>query len=313
MSNALVLRCSSPDGTSYKGFQWPLEVGAVVEAPDWNPLPICGGGLHGWLWGEGNAGASKYHSDLDAIWHLIEAVEDDVIDLQGKVKFRRGTIVAVGKREEVIAVLQADPRAAGKAVIYGRATAGYRGTATAGDEGTAAVGDGGTASAGYKGSAKAGHGGTATAGYRGTATAGDEGTAAVGDKGTALAGYKGTATAGDYGTATAGDGGSVKAGHGGTATAGYRGTATAGDQGTASAGLGGSATAGTYGTASAGLNGTASAGFCGIIMIQRYSEFRKRIAIGYIGENGLKPNTPYNLDDEGNFVEVVCSESTCRS
>ena len=41
------LRKISKDGTNfYNDFVWPLEVGAEVEAPDWNPEPICGGGFH---------------------------------------------------------------------------------------------------------------------------------------------------------------------------------------------------------------------------------------------------------------------------
>lgn len=43
----LVLRTVNADGTSYNGFQWPLEVGAVAECPDWDPAPKCGNGLHG--------------------------------------------------------------------------------------------------------------------------------------------------------------------------------------------------------------------------------------------------------------------------
>lgn len=117
-------------------------------------------------------------------------------------------------------------------------------------------------------------GGTATAGYRGTA----------------MAGYRGTATAGDYGTATAGDYGA--------ATAGYCGTATAEDRGTATAGYSGTATVGDEGTAMAGDEGT--------IVIQRWDDKRKRhrTIVGYIGENGLEPNTPYKLDDAGNFVKA---------
>lgn len=48
----LVLRVCDVDGKSHGGFQWP-ESGPVA-APDWNPEPRCGGGLHGWLWGEGD-------------------------------------------------------------------------------------------------------------------------------------------------------------------------------------------------------------------------------------------------------------------
>ena len=36
----------SNDGTSYGGFQWK-PVGEWTEAPDWDPMPCCGGGLHG--------------------------------------------------------------------------------------------------------------------------------------------------------------------------------------------------------------------------------------------------------------------------
>jgi hypothetical protein len=106
----------------------------------------------------------------------------------------------------------------------------------------------------------------------------------------------GTATAGDRGTATAGDSGTATAGDRGTATAGYRGTATAGDRGTA--------TAGYRGTATAGDRGTATAGDRGCISIEWYDDangYRRKI--GLIGENGLKPNTPYRVE-RGEFVEV---------
>ncbi len=133
-------------------------------------------------------------------------------------------------------------------------------------------------------------GSTVTAGHYGTATAGDYGTATAGDYGTATAGYKGTATTGDSGTATAG--------HGGTATAGDYGTATAGDYGTA--------TAGDYGTATAGRGGTATAGHGGTICIQYYDmqNNRYRLAVAYVGENGIMPNRKYALNDSHEFVEV---------
>jgi hypothetical protein len=117
--------------------------------------------------------------------------------------------------------------------------------------------------------------------------AGDRASAAVGDYGTATTGNYGTATAGEWGTATAGDYG--------TATAGEYGTATAGEYGTATAGEGGTATAGEY--------GTATAGEYGIINIKYWDESRSRLKIGYIGEDGLEPNTPYKLNENFNFVK----------
>jgi len=107
--------------------------------------------------------------------------------------------------------------------------------------------------------------------------------------GGAIAGYRGTATAGYRGTATAGEGGTATAGEGGTATAGNWGTATAGNWGTATAGEGGTATAGEF----------------GIIQIRYFSNGRWRIKTGYIGEDGLKPNTPYRLDENNEFAEVA--------
>ena len=134
------------------------------------------------------------------------------------------------------------------------------------------------------------HGGAGRAIVSGTATAGDSGTATAGVSGTATAGDSGTATAGDSGTATAGDSG--------TATAGDRGTATAGDSGTA--------TAGDRGTATAGDRGTAKTGEIGIIVCRwlDVSHERYRLAVGYVGEDGIKANTFYRTDDNGKLVEV---------
>ena len=97
---------------------------------------------------------------------------------------------------------------------------------------------------------------------------------------------------------TVGDSEAVIVGGLGTATAGNGGTATAGYKGTATAGNGGTATAGDYGTATAGGSGE--------IRIRYYDSKadRFRTVIGYIGENGLKANTAYKLDDNYKFIEV---------
>lgn len=97
-----------------------------------------------------------------------------------------------------------------------------------------------------------------------------------------------TEIAGDLGTATAGDGGTATAGYGGTATAGHRGTATAGDGGTATAGYGGTATAGDGGRV--------------VLMWWDSKAMLSRVAVGYIGENGLLPNIPYRCNGEGVIV-----------
>ena len=128
----------------------------------------------------------------------------------------------------------------------------------------------------------------------------------VGALGTATAGESGTATAGESGTATAGESGTATAGESGTATAGNYGTATAGNYGTATAGESGTATAGNYGTATAGESGTATAGESGEIRIQWWDSKarRYRTKIGYVGEDGIKPDTAYRLNDNHEFEEV---------
>jgi hypothetical protein len=163
----LILRTCNADMTSHRGFRWP-QAGAVT-APDWDPSPRCGGGLHGLAWGEGTGALLDW--DPDARWLVVEVPADTVVDLSGKVKFPAGTVTYAGDRQGAVDMIQAHPGAVGRAVAGGTATAGYGGTATAGY--------GGTATAGYGGTATAGDGGTATAGYGGTATAGDRGVLAI--------------------------------------------------------------------------------------------------------------------------------------
>ena len=171
----LVLRVCRADLTSpsidANGFRWP-EAGEVA-APDWDPYPRCGGGLHGWLWGEGKVHGNIGQDVIDdpkSRWLIVEVLKSDVVELPGKVKFPRGEVVFVGDREAAVAYL-VERAPSGKSIAFHRATAGESGTATAGESGTA--------TAGYGGTATAGHGGTATAGDRGTATAGESGTIAI--------------------------------------------------------------------------------------------------------------------------------------
>lgn len=257
----LVLRTCSRDLTSYNGFVWPES--GYVECSDWNPEPICGGGLHGLLRGEGEGGLLNAFG----LWQVVEI--NEWVGLGGKVKFPRGNVIFTGEKEEALKLIK--ERYPSAAVVFDVST-GNRGSAISGDFGTS------------------------IAGHRGSAISGGYGIAAAGDCGTAAAGHKGSATAGDNGTATAG--------YKGTATAGYKGAATAGDYGVATAGDYGAATAGDYGVATTGYNGSATAGESGIIQIMYYdSGCRVRIKTGYVGEDGIKPDTAYNVVD-GKFVEV---------
>jgi len=195
-----ILKTVQADGSAYGNFQWPLEVGAEVVAPDWDPTPQCGGGLHGLLNGVGNGGLLNW--DNDAVWIVAKVPKKaQLIDLGDKVKVSRCKVVFVGNQLSAISFLQengCDGPIVGATVVAGNngtATAGDRGTATAGDCGTATAGDYGTATARDCGTATAGDYGTATAGYKGTATAGDSGTIQIrwhdGDRYRTAVGYVG--------------------------------------------------------------------------------------------------------------------------
>ncbi len=162
----LILRTCLADmrspSSDAKGFVWPRS--GPVECADWNPAKRCGNGLHGALWGEGSGDVPWVWSE-EGVWIVVEADEDSIVNLDGKVKFPRGVVVFAGPRYEATSFLAR--LAPGRSIIGSLATAGYRGTATAGDRGTATAGDSGTATAGDSG--------TATAGDSGTATAGDSG------------------------------------------------------------------------------------------------------------------------------------------
>ena len=198
----IVVRSCKQDMTSHNGFQWP-ETG-FIEAPDWNDTPQCGHGLHALRPGDNNPG--EWHAGK---YLAVETHDSPIIDLGGKVKFRRGEVLHVADNMHDLSLWLTGHGSPGP-WYYGSATAGDRGTATVGEYGTATAGDGGSATAGNSGTATVGYGGLATAGNSGTATAGKYGTATAGKYGTATAGDGGSATAGDRGTATVGEYGIIQ-------------------------------------------------------------------------------------------------------
>lgn len=63
---------------------------------------------------------------------------------------------------------------------------------------------------------------------------------------------------------------------------------------------------GSLGTATAGNSGTATAGKSGELRIQWWDDkaSRYRTVLGYVGENGIKADTAYRLNDKHEFEEV---------
>lgn len=136
----LVLRTCAADGTSHRGFRWPLEVGAVVEAPDWDADPSrdCGGGLHGLPWGLGNSELLSWESD--AAWLVVEVdLAAGCVGSADKCRFRRGTVLHVGDRLSATHALTL--AGASGPVVGAFVTGGYRSTVTGGDGSTVTGGD----------------------------------------------------------------------------------------------------------------------------------------------------------------------------
>lgn len=121
-----MLRTCGLDRRSYGGFLWP-DVGEEIAAPDWNPKPVCGGGLHGLLRG---VGSGVYLEWGEALWQVVEVETKMVVWIDGnKVKVPRGRVLYCGDRHGALALMAAlghlDPGHVG-----GTATAGVGGTIT---------------------------------------------------------------------------------------------------------------------------------------------------------------------------------------
>lgn len=165
---------------------------------------------------------------------------------------------------------------------------------------------------------KAGNGSVAIAGYDALAEAGDYSIASV-VSGSAIAGEYGRALA-HFGTAHAKTEGIAISDHC-DATSGERGiaiacsefqTATVGDDGLAIASFDfsqGTAIAGKQGIALTRCNtedeqpqAHVQAGEGGILAMLWHDGQRLRLAVAYVGESGILPDTPYTLTNEGRFV-----------
>ena len=272
----LILRRCNPDGTSSHGFTWKMNVGDVNESPDWDETCKCGGGLHGWPWGMGLGQGSDFDIIHDTFLVLAASPQDVVGNIGGqwKCKVRVASVVESGSFGKCWDYIQKGR----DLLICQMASSGDRSTAaSSGYYSTAA-------SSGYCSTA-ASSGDSSTA-----ASSGDSSTAASsGDSSTAASsGYASKAvSSGDRSTA-------VSSGDSSTAvSSGYSSTSvSSGDSSTAEQ-------SGKHGiAASIGGGGMVSAGECGLLIACYWDGIRYRACIGYVGEDGIKPNTLYTADKE---------------
>jgi len=258
-----LLRTADADHRSYGGFQWPSEPGSVVEAPDWDPEPKCMHGLHGYPRGEGE-GRELRADDPDAIWQVIEAEAEAVVRIpNGDGKAKVPRCTLVYAGDRETAIALIHERHPDAAVWGSRVITGDRGVSISG-------------------------------GY-GTSISGEFGIAVSGIGGKSISGYSATSISGNYGMSISG--------YGGGSTSGIGGISTSGDLGMSISGYLGKSASGHHGMSTSGEFGIAASGIGGRIQIVSWDGRRYRLCVGYVGEDGIEPDT-YYLCRSGRLVRV---------
>ena len=126
---ALALRSCNPDMTSHGGFEWPKT--GRVKCADWSKEAVCGKGLHGLLWGEGD-GSLLGESNRP---HLVVEIDESAkVDLLGKVKFPSCTVVHCGDAKSATDFIR-EHGGRGRSIVRGTSTSGVMGMSKTGSVG----------------------------------------------------------------------------------------------------------------------------------------------------------------------------------
>ena len=104
-------------------------------------------------------------------------------------------------------------------------------------------------------------------------------------------------------TVTGGTGATVTGGYAATVIGGDKATVTGGDWATVTGGYKATVTGGERATVTGGDGATVTGGDGAVLNLYYYKD-RIRIKTAYVGENGIKANTPYRLNAYNEFEEV---------
>ena len=122
-----------------------------------------------------------------------------------------------------------------------------------------------------------------------------------------LTGGRGSTLIGGYGsTLIGGYGSTLTGGYGSTLTGGSRSTLTGGHRSTLTGGNDSTLTGGNDSTLTGGNDSTLTGGNFSTLQIRWWDHIasRERIATAYVGEDGIKANTAYRLDDNHRFIKA---------
>jgi hypothetical protein len=200
----LVLRTNNEDMTAYNNFKWPTK--GPVRAPDWRDTAECGNGLHGAKWGVGNGNLFKW--DTSAKWLVVRVAAADIIDLDDKVKFPKGTVVFCGDRAGATGYLRdhLPVEERNNKIIGLVARVGDNGHVVGGAGSTVSGGDWSTVSGGAESTVSGGAGSTVSGGAGSTVSGGAYSTVTGGAYSTVTGGYDSTVTGGYDSTVSGGYG-----------------------------------------------------------------------------------------------------------
>ena len=283
------LRTCAKDGTSYKGkFKWNLEIGAKNTCPDWNPEPVCGGGLHGLLGGCGESGHLDWGDD--ALWVVFSSPSS--VDLNGKHKVQEATICAIGDRKTATDFLVAKGFQGVHGAFY---FGGNCATMTGGDDATMTGGYRATMTGGNYATMTGGNYATMTGGNSAKMTGGNFAKMTGGNGATMTGGYYANMTGGNNANMTGGNFAKMTGGNFANMTGGYRATMTGGNGATMTGGNGATMTGGRYAKMTGGDNA---------MLVFQYWDGRWRNVTVYVGENGIEPNVAYKLNDKHQVVKA---------
>ena len=129
----LVMRSVSAGMVSRNGFRWPTE--GPVECDDWSPVAECGQGLHGLLWGAGDASLMSYATGTQYL--AVRVLSADTVNLGGKAKFQRGIVERCGELGDIAKYIHDNGAPVGTPIVGITLTAhGGNSTLTAGGNST---------------------------------------------------------------------------------------------------------------------------------------------------------------------------------
>ena len=329
---ALVLRTVTADmkcckgDPSHKPFTWPES--GPVEAPDWDPAPRCGGGLHGLLEGEGEWDRLDWGITARAL--VLRVERGLLVDLGGKVKFPRAIVESVGSLASALCRLLCDPARVGTwiAEVLKAASGDASKLAASGYASQlAASGDDSQLAASGNDSQLAASGNDSKLAASGNASK----LAASGYASKlAASGYASKLAASGYASQLAASGNASKLAASGNASKlaasgnASQLAASGDDSKLAASGNASKLAASGYASklaasgnasklaasgndsvvVSAGFGAIASAGPNGVIALAWWDGKRPRMVVGYVGEDGIEANVAYRLDIDGRFVRA---------